>query len=81
MKRGRFPVRVQRGSSLVSIYMTPTRGYALFTVVHHDADGRRNRRVFADYDQARHAADETVLNLAQDRHADADRPGTSLAAS
>jgi hypothetical protein len=64
MKRVRFPVRVKRGSSVVSIYKTPTRGYALFTVVHYDAEGRRSRRVFADYDQARHAADETVLNLA-----------------
>ena len=64
MKRVRFPVRVKRGSSVVSIYKTPTRGYALFTVVHYDADGRRSRRVFADYDQARSAADETVLNLA-----------------
>ncbi|HOW68033.1 MAG TPA: hypothetical protein P5186_28485 [Candidatus Paceibacterota bacterium] len=64
MKRVRFPVRVKRGSSVVSIYKTPTRGYPLFTVVHYDAEGRRSRRVFADYDQARHAADETVLNLA-----------------
>jgi hypothetical protein len=64
MKRVRFPVRVKRGSSVVSIYKTPTRGYGLFTVVHYDAEGRRNRRVFANYHEARSAADETVLNLA-----------------
>ena len=39
MKRVRFPVRVKRGSSVVSIYKTPTRGYPLFTVVHYDAEG------------------------------------------
>ncbi len=59
MKRERFPVRVKRGSSVVSVCKTPTRGYALSTVVHYDAEGRRNPGVFADCDQARHAADET----------------------
>jgi hypothetical protein len=43
MKRVRFPVRVKRGSSVVSIYKKPTRGCALFTVVHYDAEGRRSR--------------------------------------
>ena len=64
MKRVQFPLRVKRGSSVVTIYKTPTKGYALFTVVSYDADGRRNRHAFADYEQARRAADDAALNLA-----------------
>jgi hypothetical protein len=36
---GRFPQRVKRGSCVVSIYKTPSKGYDAFTVVHYDASG------------------------------------------
>ena len=34
MSAGRFPQRIKRGSCVVTIYKTPTKGYNAFTVVH-----------------------------------------------
>ena len=47
MSGGRFPQRIKRGSCVVSIYKTLTKGYDAFTVVHYDATGARCRRMFA----------------------------------
>lgn len=33
MSAGRFPQRIKRGSCVVTIYRTPTKGYDAFTVV------------------------------------------------
>jgi hypothetical protein len=65
MKRGRFPQRIKRGSCVVKIYRTPTRGYDSFTVVHYDTEGKFCRRTFADYAEARSAAEDTADNLAE----------------
>lgn len=64
MKRGRFPQRIKRGSCIVTIYKTPSKGYDLFTVAHYDAGGKFCRRTFADLDQARSAAEKTAESLA-----------------
>jgi len=49
---GRFPQRVKRGSCVVTIYKTPTKGYDAFTVVHYNNTGARCRRMFTSYAQA-----------------------------
>ena len=41
MKRVGFPKRIKRGSCVVTIYRTPAKGYASFTVVHCGTDGTR----------------------------------------
>ena len=64
MSAGRFPQRIKRGSCVVTIYKTPTKGYDAFTVVHYDASGARCRRMFASYVAARKAAKETAAGLA-----------------
>lgn len=64
MSAGRFPKRIKRGSCVVSIYKTPTRGYDGFTVVHYEASGGRCRRMFNSYAQAHQAAKETAAELA-----------------
>lgn len=64
MSAGRFPQRIKRGSSVVTIYKTPTKGYDAFTVVHYDASGARCRRMFASYTQALRAAKDTAKELA-----------------
>jgi len=58
MKRVRFPVRIKRGSSVVTIYRTPKQGYASFTVVHYDDAGRRCRKTFSDCKGALKSAEE-----------------------
>jgi hypothetical protein len=60
MKRGRFPQRIKRGSCVVTIYRTPNKDYVSFTVAHYDANGRFCRRTFANYEQARDAAEKTA---------------------
>ena len=67
MKQGRFPQRIKSGSSVVTIYRTPHKGYVGFTVIHYDASGTRCRRTFADYRRARSTAEETAQNLARGR--------------
>jgi hypothetical protein len=64
MKRGRFPQRIKRGSCVVTIYRTPNKGYTSFTVAHYDAKGKFCRRTFADYAEARSAAEDTAENFA-----------------
>jgi integrase len=65
MKRVSFPKRIKRGSCVVTIYKTPAKGYASFTVVHYGADGTRSRRTFADYKRAREAAVEVANKLSE----------------
>jgi integrase len=65
MKRAQFPKRIKRGSCVVTIYKTPTRGYLSHTLVYYDADGVRCRRSFADYDSARKAALEVATKLSE----------------
>src|SRR5438270_7057628 len=67
MKRAQFPKRIKRGSCVVSIYKTPTKGYISFTVIHYGADGTRCRRSFANYKRACQAAVETADNLSEGR--------------
>jgi hypothetical protein len=69
MKRVRFPKRIKRGSCVVTIYRTPTNGYAAFTIVHYDAKGTRCRRSFADYKLARAAATEVANKLSEGKSA------------
>jgi integrase len=64
MKRGRFPQRIKRGSFVVTIYRTPSKGYVSFTVAHYDAKGRFCRRTFSDYQQAYDAAEKTAEDFA-----------------
>ena len=59
MKRGRFPQRIKRGSCIVTIYRTRTNGYDSFTVAHYDTKGKFCRRTFADYAEARSAAEDS----------------------
>ncbi|ODU24412.1 MAG: hypothetical protein ABS95_01890 [Verrucomicrobia bacterium SCN 57-15] len=64
MRAGRFPQRIKRGSCVVSIYRTPTRGYDAFTVVHYDSSGSRCRRMFNNYMDALQAAKDAAAELA-----------------
>jgi hypothetical protein len=64
MRAGRFPQRIKRGSCVVSIYRTPTSGYAAFTVVHYDSSGTRCRRMFNSLAEAQRAAKATAVELA-----------------
>lgn len=73
MSAGRFPQRIKRGSSVVTIYKTPTNGYDAFTVVHYDASGARCRRMFTSYAQA-HRATATGSSTASFRWMDWQRP-------
>jgi hypothetical protein len=61
---GRFPQRVKRGSCVVTIYKTPTKGYDAFTVVHYNNTGARCRRMFTSYAQALKAAKGAAAELA-----------------
>lgn len=65
MKRVRFPKRIKRGSCIVTVYKTPTHGYPAFTVVHYDADGRRCRKTYAEYKQARSTALEVAETFSE----------------
>jgi hypothetical protein len=67
MSAGRFPQRIKRGSCVVTIYKTPTKGYDAFTVVHYDATGARCRRMFNSQAQALRAAKATAAELAVGR--------------
>lgn len=67
MSAGRFPQRIKRGSCVVTIYKTPTKGYDALTVVHYDATGARCRRMFTSHAQALRAAKTTAAELAVGR--------------
>ncbi len=65
MKRVRFPKRIKRGSCMVTIYQTQTKGYPLFTVAHYGADSGRCRQRFADYSLARKTAVDVASKLSE----------------
>lgn len=67
MSAGRFPQRIKRGSCIVTIYKTPTKGYDGFTVVHYDSTGARCRRMFTNYTLALRAAKAAAAELAVGR--------------
>ena len=65
MSRVSFPQRIKRGSSVVTLYRTPSRGHVAFTLVFYDPrSGKRCRQCFSDYARAREAAEGTVSSLA-----------------
>ena len=64
MKRGRFPQRIKRGSCVVTIYRTPSKGYESFTVANYDAKGKFCRQTFADYETARDIAEKIADSFA-----------------
>ena len=67
MKRHeRFPKAVKIGSAIVKIYCGKAHGYDLFTVAYHE-NGKRQRRTFADLGDAKNAAHEIALKIAQGR--------------
>src|SRR3974390_2509311 len=78
MRRVRFPKRIKRGSCMVTIYKTPTNGYASFTVVHYDTKVTRCRRSFADYRRAREAAVEVARKLSEGKSDMLVLPGQAL---
>lgn len=55
MKAQDFPITVKRGSVVVKIYRTETRGHAEYVVTYYDRDHRR-REKFADLDEAKREA-------------------------
>lgn len=65
MMRVRFPQRIKRGSCVVTIYRTQTKGYPLFTLVHYDPEGSRCRQSFADYPLARKTAVDVATKLSE----------------
>ncbi len=56
MRRVRFPQLVKRGSFVVTIYKTPSRGFDGFTVAYYDPVGIRRRQTTACYAKAREIA-------------------------
>lgn len=65
MSRISFPQRIKRGSSVVTLYRTPSRGHTAFTLVFYDPrSGKRCRQCFSDYGRAREVAEGTVQSLA-----------------
>jgi integrase len=64
MSAARFPIRVRRGSCVVSIYPTPTHGCPSYTLAYYDSDQKRHRRTFSDLTTAKAAAEQTVAALA-----------------
>ena len=65
MKSVRFPVTVKKGSAVVRIHATPNRGYPRYTVVYYEAAGRRCRRTFAQFEEAKRQAGAIADQLAR----------------
>jgi len=67
----KFPetIELTEGSITVSatIYETPTKGRASFTLVYYAADGQRKRETAADYGALRTRADEVLADLKSGR--------------
>jgi integrase len=62
----KFPHIIKVANVVVKVYRGKTRGYDLFTVVHY-RDGRRDRKVFASFAQARSHAQEVATQIARGR--------------
>ena len=65
MKNFTFPVTVTMGSSVVRIYDTPDQGYQRYTLVYYETPGRRCRRTFANFEEAKRQATEVASKLAK----------------
>src|SRR6266496_3976732 len=61
-----FPHNIKVANVVVKIYRGKTRGYDLFTVIHY-SDGKRNRKVFASFAEARSHAQEVATQIARGR--------------
>ncbi len=59
-----FPETVRCRSSIVTIYHILNRGKDHFTLSYYDANGRRQRRMFRDYDTAKESAKSIAAELA-----------------
>ncbi len=59
-----FPETVRCRSSIVTIYHVLNRGKDHFTLSFYDANGRRQRRMFRDYDTAKESAKSIASELA-----------------
>jgi integrase len=62
----KFPHIIKVANVVVKIYRGKTRGYDLFTVVHY-RDGKRDRKVFASFAEARSHAQEVATQIARGR--------------
>jgi integrase len=61
-----FPHIIKVANVVVKIYRGKTRGYDLLTVVHY-RDGKRERKVFASFAEARSYAQEVATQIARGR--------------
>ena len=61
-----FPHIIKVANVVVKIYRGKTRGYDLFTVIHY-RDGKRERKVFARFAEARSHAQEVATQIARGR--------------
>jgi integrase len=61
-QRQKFPFEVKRGSAVVKIYLTPTKGRDCYTLVFW-VNRERRRRTFADFDEARAEAERIAIQL------------------
>jgi hypothetical protein len=62
MKTPEFPKEIKRGSVSVTIYETPSKGYAHYTLIYYQ-DGRRKREYSADYLAMLNRASEVLDDL------------------
>jgi integrase len=62
MKMPEFPKEIKRGSVSVTIYETPSKGYANYTLAYYQ-DGRRKREYSADYSAILNRAGEVLTDL------------------
>jgi integrase len=63
MSQPRLPYRLKRGSVVVTIYRTPSRGCDSFTIAYYDGHGLRCRRTAARFTDARQIASEIADGL------------------
>ena len=62
MAQRKFPYTVKRGSAVVKIYLTPTKGHESFTVSYWSA-GKRVRKTYATFDIAKAEAEKAANHL------------------
>ncbi len=62
MSKPKSPVLVKRGSAVVKIYYTPTKGCESFTLSYW-LDGKRKRPAFSNFAEAKSAAERIALQL------------------
>ncbi len=62
-KKESWPLKIKSGSIVVKVYRTPSGGYDLFTVSYHEG-GRRVRKYFSDFSEAKTEAKNAAEKLA-----------------